>query len=111
MSTNNDNTVMAFVLGAAVGGLAALLLAPRSGQETRRRLLETAEDLYETGEEKVKEVTSDVRERATEVGETVKDRVEGATEGARSQVDAVKEAASEAKHTYQKERRRQEARG
>lgn len=33
-----------FVAGAAVGGLAGLLLAPKSGQETRRKIAQRYED-------------------------------------------------------------------
>ncbi len=111
MSSNSDNTVMAFVLGAAAGGLAALLLAPRSGEETRRQLRETATDLQEKGEEKVREVSAEARDRASDVGGTVKEQVHDVTETAQSQLDAVKEAAEEARDTYRKELRRQEARG
>lgn len=111
MSSNTGNTTMAFLLGAAAGGLAALLLAPRSGEETRKRLKDSAEEIYEQGEEKVKSASSQVRERASDVGESVKEHVDDATSATRSRVDAVKEAADEAKHTYDKERRRQEARG
>ena len=42
--TNKQNTV-AFLIGAAVGGAAALLLAPESGVETRRRLAQGAKDM------------------------------------------------------------------
>ncbi|MBK6900122.1 MAG: YtxH domain-containing protein [bacterium] len=38
--SRNTNTLMAFVLGAAMGGIAALLLAPDKGEVTRRRLRE-----------------------------------------------------------------------
>ncbi len=41
MSTNNDNAaaaVIAFVSGAALGAVAALLLAPTTGSEARKRL-------------------------------------------------------------------------
>jgi gas vesicle protein len=40
--------VAAFAAGAAVGGLGALLLAPASGEETRRRMAERCRD--QTGE-------------------------------------------------------------
>jgi gas vesicle protein len=103
--------MMAFLMGAAAGGLAALLLAPRSGEETRRRLKESADEIYEKGEEKVKSATSQVLDRASDVGETVKEHVDDATSATRSRVEAVKEAADEAKHAYQKELRRQESRG
>jgi gas vesicle protein len=35
---NGTSTILAFLLGAALGGAAALLLAPRSGKETREYL-------------------------------------------------------------------------
>jgi gas vesicle protein len=39
--------ILAFLAGAAIGGVAALLLAPRSGEQTRKRLLEFSEDAKE----------------------------------------------------------------
>jgi len=38
---------LAFLTGAALGGVVALLLAPRSGQETRRRLVDMTDDAKE----------------------------------------------------------------
>ncbi len=111
MTDNRESTFMAFVLGAAAGGIAALLLAPRSGSETRRRLRESADEIYETGEEKVRHASHTVKEHASDVADNVKEQVDQATDAAKSRVEAVKEAASEAKHTYDKELRRQEARG
>ncbi len=35
---NRSNSFMAFLIGASAGAVAALMLAPRSGRETRRRL-------------------------------------------------------------------------
>ena len=110
MSSNNDHTVMAFILGAAAGGLAALLLAPESGRDTRRRLRDGAEDYYDRGSDRVRELAGDTRDRASDVSDTVKDHVSGVGRTARTQVEAMREAAEEAKEAYLKERRRQ-ARG
>ena len=38
-----------FLIGAIVGGVAALLLAPQSGEETRQRLEESGIELKERG--------------------------------------------------------------
>lgn len=111
MSSNTGNKTMAFLMGVAAGGLTALLLAPRSGEETRRRLKKSADEIYEHGEEKVKNVSSQILDRASEMGDTVKEHVDEATNAARSRVRVAKEVADEAKHTYQKEMRRQEAGG
>ncbi|HEU4385688.1 MAG TPA: YtxH domain-containing protein [Anaeromyxobacteraceae bacterium] len=49
---------LAFLGGAVVGGLAALLLAPKSGEQTRKRIVQIAEN----GKEKVERVPMAVRE-------------------------------------------------
>ncbi|HVP66727.1 MAG TPA: YtxH domain-containing protein [Anaeromyxobacteraceae bacterium] len=41
------SVLLAFLTGAAVGGIVALLLAPRSGPETRRRLVEMSDEARE----------------------------------------------------------------
>jgi gas vesicle protein len=52
---NNTSNALWFVAGVAVGATIALLFAPASGEETRRRIAETAgrgrEKLSETGRE------------------------------------------------------------
>ncbi len=39
----------AFVAGALAGGIAALLLAPAKGEDTRRKIASTATDIYGKG--------------------------------------------------------------
>ena len=60
-----------FVLGAAIGAVAALLMAPASGARTRRRLVgkgeEVADYLIDTGKELV-EKCEDLYERSGELG-------------------------------------------
>ncbi|MFO7655308.1 MAG: YtxH domain-containing protein [Candidatus Krumholzibacteriia bacterium] len=101
--SSDSNNVMAFLLGAAAGAVTALLLAPNSGEETRRRLREGAEDIYEQGEGAVREKTAGVRTRASETGGRVKERAQDVATAARSRVDAVREAATEARRTYSEE--------
>lgn len=94
MRDNND-TVLAFFLGAVTGAVAALLLAPQSGQETREAIRRGADN---------------IRNRSTDALSTAKDAVtrktQEYTEGARARMDAVKEAASEAKAVYRREMER-----
>ena len=40
---NTGNTLLAFIAGAAVGAVAALLMAPESGEKTRERIMNKAE--------------------------------------------------------------------
>lgn len=61
MSDNNSSAgpvLMAFVLGAAAGAAVALLYAPATGEETRRRIKEKARE----GREKAEAVARDGRE-------------------------------------------------
>jgi len=61
MSNNNSSAgpvLMAFVLGAAAGAAVALLYAPATGEETRRRIKEKARE----GREKAEAVARDGRE-------------------------------------------------
>jgi gas vesicle protein len=53
MSQNNGGVgagtvLFAFLAGAAVGGVVALLFAPQSGEKTRQKLLEYGDDARET---------------------------------------------------------------
>lgn len=43
-NNNNATALLTFVLGAAAGVAAGLLLAPNSGQENRRKIASTAND-------------------------------------------------------------------
>ncbi|HET8734105.1 MAG TPA: YtxH domain-containing protein [Anaeromyxobacteraceae bacterium] len=53
MSQNNGGVgagtvILAFLAGAAVGGVVALLYAPQSGSKTRQKILEMGDDARET---------------------------------------------------------------
>jgi gas vesicle protein len=76
---------VAFLIGAVAGGVAALLLAPQSGAETRGRIRRGAHDLREKG--------ASLRHRGEERASTV--------------TGAIKNAVTDAKHTYQGEMDRQ----
>ncbi len=75
------SATVAFLLGALAGGVAALLLAPQSGAETRGRLKRGARDLREKG--------TDLAHRGEERMHTV--------------TGAIKDAVSDAKHSYRDE--------
>jgi len=62
MSSNNNDTssvVMAFVAGAALGAVAALLLTPASGREVRGKLVA----LGETSAEEMKRLAREAKFR------------------------------------------------
>ena len=51
-----------FVVGSALGAVAGLLLAPKSGAETREMLSDTAKDVMEKTDKTVKEIQSKAEE-------------------------------------------------
>ncbi|MEF9930891.1 MAG: YtxH domain-containing protein [Bacteroidales bacterium] len=48
-----QSTLLAFIGGAVAGAVAALLLAPDSGANTRKKIREKAEEEYEILKEKI----------------------------------------------------------
>lgn len=71
------NGGMAFLLGAVTGAVTALLLAPASGVETRRRLGERMRSAYRKGEELAEEVQGSLSSAA----QTVRGRARKAAAG------------------------------
>lgn len=59
------STTLAFISGAAIGAGIALLLAPRSGSETREALQDTVASLAEEGKKKAEEI---IRAHASNTG-------------------------------------------
>jgi len=75
MSQNGSsagNVLMAFAIGAIAGAAVALLYAPASGEETRRRLAQKARE----GREKAEAVARDSREFLNRQRETLTTAVE-----------------------------------
>jgi gas vesicle protein len=64
---HGSTNMTGFFVGALVGAGLALLLAPASGGETRRRLTDTARRFGETAKEKMEDVKHHA-ERAAESG-------------------------------------------
>ncbi len=70
---NGSDMVGGFVLGALVGAGLALMLAPASGRDTRRRLGERVEGLKEMAEERFGEAKDTVRKGARHLADAVKE--------------------------------------
>jgi gas vesicle protein len=89
---DTKSIVWAFMIGAAVGGVTALLLAPDRGENTRRKLKEGARHVYDRGGEKVHEMASS----AKGVAQALRD-------GAKEQLEAASVAFQEGKKAYRQE--------
>lgn len=70
------SATVAFLIGAVAGGVAALLLAPQSGAQTRGRLKQGARDLREKGK--------NLAHRGEETAQTVTGAIKGAVSDAKS---------------------------
>ncbi len=100
MSENNSNTLgvmLAFVVGGVIGAGLALLYAPSSGEETRRRLRLEAERAQGRGMEGYKTAIDTLEEgvgKAREVIEEMKGEVAAAYQAGKEAYQKEK-----AKHT------------
>jgi gas vesicle protein len=67
MSDNRSDALVAFLVGAAIGAGVALLLAPASGEETRKKLGEGAKKLGDELDDRVRTAREDLKGRAGEL--------------------------------------------
>ena len=99
-----------FLLGGAVGALAALLFAPKSGRELRADIADATRKGVDGAREKASDYYETSRERATEFYSTAKAQVGEVAGAARQQVTRRGETLSAAidagKRAYSDEKRR-----
>ncbi len=89
---SSGSVLLSFLLGGMVGAGLALLLAPQSGQETRR---------------KIRELADEAKEKASEYAGSAKERVKSTLEKGKEFFEEKKSAISSAieagKEAYEKE--------
>lgn len=86
--------LLSFFIGGLVGAGVALLVAPKSGQETREKLRELAEDAKEKADsylEKVKGTATTVMEKGKEILDQQKSILTTAVEAGKEAYDKEKE--------------------
>ena len=113
---NDDRSIdmiVAFGIGLIAGATAALLMAPASGEETRRRLGEGARDAGDRIRDRSRELGGQLRERyddvsgrvvetSREASERVRDTTDQVVGEVKSQADRVSHAIDEGKKAYAK---------
>ena len=99
-----------FVLGAAVGAVTALLLAPKSGRETQADLREGARRLREGAEERYGDLRGSVERGYDRARGEIEDRVETVRESVRDRRDRAEEALKAGKEAASRARSDLEAR-
>jgi len=88
MNKNASNVLVALLLGAVAGSVTALLLAPASGAETRKKI----KDTLRRGKDKIFEEADAVKGYAEAHKEALKEAVAGGKEAYQK---SMKRAASE----------------
>lgn len=98
---NAANMAMLFVGGAVAGTALGMLLAPASGQESRRRIRENAQK----GVQAVTEGAQELRQRSSDAVETARTTAERVVQNGRNRIEDEKNrlhaAIEEGKRTYQ----------
>lgn len=80
-----------FIVGGAIGAIAGILLAPKSGEETRQLIADTSKDVLRRADETVKEIQSkadDVVSDMQKKGDEIRDKLQNL-------IDKQKTAATE----------------
>jgi gas vesicle protein len=97
-----DSGVRWFLLGALLGAGAALLMAPASGEETRRRLSRQARRVRARTEDLMDEFGERVRTGASRVRDEVEDRVDDLRSDIGEFGDAVRGAGTSAREELER---------
>ena len=85
-------------LGALIGAVAALLLAPKSGSETRQDIVNATEDLKTKAGKAMQDITRSSEElvkKSKDLLESTKCRVQNAVDAGKQAMSAKKEQLSE----------------
>ncbi len=91
---NGGSFAVGFIVGGAIGALAALLLAPKKGSETRSDLLERSLAMRSRAEELAAQARTQAQDRAAVGVATARERIGPAYEGMRERVTPVVEQVS-----------------
>ncbi len=110
MSTENSGFIKGFLLGGAMGVIAGLLFAPKSGHDFREDLKDESDDIIDKAKselDKVRDELSDLKERITknmekrkQPGQTAEERA--FEEGIASSMDDEDEAKETPKNSKSK---------
>ncbi len=93
MASNDSggSFILGFLIGGIVGAAVGLLIAPRSGQDTRAELAGRSEAWRNRAEE----MAANLRERAAPAVDNARERIAPAVDTARERIDPAVEAARE----------------
>lgn len=108
IETDSGATVKWFLLGALIGAGAGILLAPQSGERTRRDLARRAKRLRDDAEDRLEEFGDELQTRGRKIKGAVEDWADDMAEEVREGKRAITRTADNARDEL--ERRLAEAR-
>ena|ERR1700679_2269711 len=92
MTTNTDRMTI-FLAGVGIGVAGAILLAPQSGQETRRRIKKSAQDTADFLTNQADAFTRSTAERITDTKQNLSNKFDAATDTTNAIVDKSRDIA------------------
>lgn len=91
INQDRANPLLVAAMAGLAGAVVALLFAPQSGRETRRKIRESAEDAGENTRQKARQGVEKVRSAKDSIGEAVKSTAQKAKEEADQVIANAKE--------------------
>lgn len=76
MANNAGNTLLAFLLGAVVGGSVGILFAPDEGRKTRRRFKQSFDETADNLKHRLEDFNDELKVKAKNFKGTLEDNVE-----------------------------------
>ena len=98
-----NKKITSFTIGAAVGGIVALLTAPRSGEETRRKVQAGASQLGHMTKDRITDTAESLRGGAVATKDMVKDGVENTVHAVKKNASAVGDGATEGYRVFKEQ--------
>lgn len=103
---STGSMLLAFLLGGIVGAGVALMLAPQSGTETRRRVRDLTEDIIEKSTEYAEDVKQRISKGVEKGKETIQSTVEKGKDIYGEKRSAITSAIEAGKEAYEAEKER-----
>jgi gas vesicle protein len=97
IETDSGATVKWFLLGALIGAGAGILLAPQSGERTRRDLARRAKRLRDDAEDRLEEFGDEIQSRGRKIKGAVEDWADDVKEEVRDGKRAIVRTADNAR--------------
>lgn len=84
--SKESNLLLGLIVGVTVGGVAALLLSPNSGEENRKKIKVLSDDFKKDLDDKLEKLSEQLD---GEVLESMKDTFEGSKDAVKKEYDAL----------------------